>query len=206
MSHTLKQSGFTILELMIATIVFSFILLLCATAVVQVGKQYYKGVTINRTQNTARLVAEDVSQAIQFGSKGYSAGSGVQCIGSIRYSYVTDKSLGPDTGQSRHVLWKDRIADGAPCTSVVLTNAVPSTEGEELLGEDMRLSAFQITPPPAGSVIWNINITVAYGKDDGVFRLISAPSTYDYTECAPINVGGQFCATSTISTNAVKRI
>jgi prepilin-type N-terminal cleavage/methylation domain-containing protein len=43
--RTSNRSGFTIIELMIATAVFSVVLLLCATALVTIGNMYRRGIT-----------------------------------------------------------------------------------------------------------------------------------------------------------------
>jgi prepilin-type N-terminal cleavage/methylation domain-containing protein len=215
-----NNKGFTIVELMIATVVFAMVLLLCSLAIVQVGKMFYKGTTINRTQDTARRVADDVSQAIQFGVSTLSAPVGGTprtvgtapnsytvnswCLGEVRYSFVTDRSLGSNpVFQSRHVLWKDRTEDPA-CTPLNLTQARPiddldlSQDGEEMVGSNMRIPVFDLTPPSNG--VWSILIRVAYGDEADLFE------GTDFERCIGSNAGGQFCAVSTISTNAVKRL
>jgi prepilin-type N-terminal cleavage/methylation domain-containing protein len=210
-----RQNGFTILELMIATMVFSVVLLLCATAIVQVGRMYYKTTLLVRTTDTARAVIDDVSQAIQFGNSSSSFfGSNLTgsvksyCLGSIRYTYApASASLGKNTaqGQTLHVLWKDRGGNNT-CAPLDLNLPNPSAQGQELLGNDMRVSAFEVkqsknvdgTPNPAG--LWTINITIAYGSTNDLFT--------DSSNKVCINsiVGGQFCAVSTINTNAIKRL
>jgi prepilin-type N-terminal cleavage/methylation domain-containing protein len=211
------QQGFTIVELMIATAVFSVVLLLCAVAIVQVGRMFYKGTILNRTQNAARTAADDVSQAIQFGSDsanffrqvtatvGTAPGTvsaTAYCLGDVRYTAAPNTlSLGSGTGRIAHVLWKDRpgaTATGANCTPANITSAALSG-GQELLGDSMRLAAFTVSGAPG--TIWSINLTVAYGATDDVF---ANPGTY--TQCASQESGGQFCAVSTINTNVVKRL
>ncbi len=213
-SQESKSGGFTILELMIATMVFSVVLLLCATAIVQVGRMYYKTTLLVRTTDTARAVSDDVTQAIQFGNYSTSFfGSDTTgpiksyCLGSIRYTYApASASLGLDTanGQMRHVLWKDRGGNSA-CAPLDLSLANPSVQGQELLGNDMRISLFEVkqsvnagVPDPNG--LWTINITVAYGTTTDLF---TDPTN---TVCVSNIVGGQFCAVSTINTNAIKRL
>jgi len=214
-----KEGGFTIIELLIATAVFSVVLLLCATAIVQVGRIFYKGTVINRTQNTSRTVVDDVSQAIQFGggADGFaSSGSGsvtngtitvtaqARCIGDIRYSYyLLNKSLGSDTAtQLPHILWKDRLGAGDGCTPKNITLSNPGgTNGQELMGNSMRLPVFKITDPAIGSSLWKVEVTAAYGATDDLFT-----STVDYATCKPINVGGQFCAVSPITTYVTRRL
>lgn len=214
------QRGFTIVELMISTAVFSMVLLLCSVAIVQVGKTFFKGVTVNRTQDTARKVTDDIVQAIQFGAAGlprtnsasYTYGSGsitvnALCIGDTRYNYVTDRSLGSNTtGQSPHVLWKDRVSASSACSVIALVNwisKIPSAGGEEMLGDNMRLPV--MGPPTQSGNTWKVAVTVAYGDASDLFTKNSDGSP-NYSQCISTNAGGQFCAVSAISTNVVKRL
>jgi Tfp pilus assembly major pilin PilA len=208
--HRINEEGFTILELLIATAVFSSILLLCAIAIVQVGRTFYKGATVNKVQDTTRLVTEDIVQAIQFGTTGSgfrrTAGvvGGVQslCLGEIRYTYITTSALG--VGGYQHILWKDRVASNDLCNGVFpaaatpnLTAAVPSASGKELLGDTMRIPVLNV-PAPIGE-IWTVTVTAAYGQDN-VF------TDNSFTKCIADRLGGQFCAVSSINTNVAKRL
>lgn len=214
-----RAGGFTIIELMISTAVFSVVLLLCATAIVQVGRMFYKGLTINRTQEASRKVVDDVIQSIQFGAKsanfdirsGTAPGVQVICLGDVRYTFITSKSLGTGGGQYRHILWKDRLSSGAPCAGDAtnplpdLTAATPPGGGEELLGDNMRLPVFSVDVPVGSSNVWTVKATVAYGADDDVFAK-NADSSPNYSKCIGSDAGGQFCAVSAIISNAAKRL
>lgn len=223
--NKLASDGFTILELLIATAVFSVVLLLCATAIVQVGRMYYKSILQVRTMDTNRAISDDLTQAIQFGERsnsfyGYSAqtynnapyGSILVrslCLGSIRYSYVLGiKSLGNDTtNQLPHIFMKDRY-NGSGCPPQDITAA--SATGTELLGTDMRILEFNVAPPLVGGVpdtsgIWTITTKIAYGSTDDLFTdTLSSPP--DDVACIGSIIGGQFCSISSITTNAIKRL
>src|SRR5690606_2255321 len=99
------SAGFTIVELLIATVVFSMVLLVCAFAILHVGRMYYKGMIISRTQDVSRKVIEDVAGAIQFGPSGNDVvrpGTGTApaadirawCIGTTRYTYSISRYQG----------------------------------------------------------------------------------------------------------------
>lgn len=102
-----NQRAFTILELMIASMVFSVILLLVTTGVVQIGRSYYKGILQSRTQETARNIMDEISRGIQFSGDGvaetslYSGGEPYQtaggrygiCAGGTAYSYIMGRQL-----------------------------------------------------------------------------------------------------------------
>lgn len=64
-----NQRGFTLLELMIATTIFSSILLLLTFGLINIGKSYYKGRNTARTQELARRVMDEISQSIRFGDR-----------------------------------------------------------------------------------------------------------------------------------------
>lgn len=130
-----RQRGFTIVELMIATIIFSLVLLGAMAAVIQISKLYYKGITNARTQDLNRNVLAEISQSIQFSRNDIvqtlpanggpsvaitatdTTSRGYFCNGPRRYTYIIDRNLAqnPDTNanlalrrkESRHVLWVD---------------------------------------------------------------------------------------------------
>jgi prepilin-type N-terminal cleavage/methylation domain-containing protein len=208
-NHAKSEAGFTIIELLIATAVFATVLVLCATAVVQVGQLFYKGVVSNRVQDTSRKVANDVIGAIQYGNSNLThqkiaiAGGYAECVGSIRYTYLlATKSVGSGAGQSPHVLWKDRIGASGACSASPVNMNSPAGAGEELLGSNMRITDFDITPLSGSS--WQVKITVAYGATDDVFAVVSGVP--DYTHCAQRKLGGQFCAISSITSYATERL
>ena len=213
-----KNAGFTIVELMISTAVFSVVLLLCATAIINVGRTFYKGVTVNKTQDTARKISEDLTQSIQFGT-GNSAGFRVAkdriipyggndvkvyslCLGEVRYSYSLDRSLGSNTAyQLPHVLWKDHGGNSA-CSPLDITSA-SLTGGEELLGDNMRVAVLDVPELVTGSKVWSVSLTIAYGDQADLFV---GGGTGDFKQCINKSSGGQFCAVSNINTNAIMRL
>ncbi len=88
------SGGFTVIELMIATIVFAVILLVVTAGVLQFTRQYYKGINSSNTQAAARAIIDDMTRAIQFNGGDinpltYSGKPAGYCIGGYkRYSYV----------------------------------------------------------------------------------------------------------------------
>jgi type II secretory pathway pseudopilin PulG len=225
-------TGFTIVELMVATVVFSMILLLCATAIVQVGRMYYKGVVINRTEDTSRRVIDDVARSIQFGASGPSnafrrsppawsppdspvPGVKTLCLGTVRYTFAPKEYvLGPTYNATNkvlpHVLWKNQVSSAdTTCRPADLSSATLSDGGTELLGDNMRLSeGISAAPVSLTSNLWKIRLTVAYGEGNGV----GTPPDYGvflddtFMSCLNRNSGGEFCAVSSLNTTVVKRL
>src|SRR5665213_3376754 len=98
-----ETSGFTIIELLIATSVFSIILLITASTLVGISQTYIKGSVQDQTQQTARSVLTDLSQDIQFNSVSGVNGIPITtvygneyffCIGNDVYIYHLDMDIG----------------------------------------------------------------------------------------------------------------
>ncbi|HEU4914117.1 MAG TPA: prepilin-type N-terminal cleavage/methylation domain-containing protein [Candidatus Saccharimonadales bacterium] len=204
-----QQHGFTIMEVMIATIVFGVVLIAVTTAIMNFSRVYYKGVTESTVQDTARTVSDLIAQGIQFNGGDISitpvsptAGSSYKfCIGNKRYSYqvgykVVDSA--PTGNQRYHGLVVD---DFANCTASALVQSMgtQSLLGRELLSPNMRLAAMEVTNVSGN--LYKIHVKIAYGDDD----LLNNPTASTAT-CKNIRFGTQFCAVSDITTTVVKRV
>lgn len=206
-----KQPGFTIIELLIATSVFSVVLLMCTYGIIHIGRNYQKSQVQIRTQEVARSVMTHIAEAIQFGG-----GDVVQiatndssegfCIGNRRYSFRKNLKLVdsiPNAGQTNHALVTDFVS-GCNASNAQDLSVASGITGEELLSPNMRLVHFSICLPddscgiPAGSGLYGVTIKVAYGDTD-----LTDPTTGN---CVALHVGGSFCAVSELSTTVEKRI
>lgn len=205
-----QQGGFTIIELLIASMVFAVILLLITMGILQVTRVYYKGLTESNTQNTARTVSDIIAQAIQFNggvvtTTQVAPTPGVPyafCVGNQQFSYTTGYQLADNPNgalaQSHHVLVVDTVAG---CTSSTPPQNVrnASVTGRELMGSSMRLTKLDISS--LGNNLYQIDVVVSNGEDD----LLTNP-TGTNAKCISTQSGGHFCAQSTLSTVAVKRV
>ncbi len=212
MKNIKSQAGYTIVELMIATLIFSGVMLLCSVAIIHVGRMYYKGTITSRTQDASRRVGDDVARAIQFGIGADSPGfmrtntavyGGVtvysRCIGEIRYSYATNAAKGVE---SLYVLYKDRVdVDDAVCLPLNINSANPGPNGQELLGDNMRIPVFDVNPTGGAANTTTIDIRIAYGDTADLF--LPAPP---FQICRGVNASGQFCATATYNTLVTTRL
>lgn len=205
------EAGFTIIELLIATLVFSVVLLLIAVGVLQFNHAYYSGITQTNTQNTARAILEAVSQDIQFSGNQVTspiAGAGSEqgfCIGTDRYSYrlgwqLEDSSPNASKHQQSHVLVKDSPGLCGGLSAQNFTNPL-TADSNELLQPHMRLSKLSVSQVAGTTDLYNVDVRVVYGDDD----LLTAPATGANTACK-LTSGSQFCATSELSTVVQMRI
>ncbi len=229
-----REYGFTLIELMIATMVFSVILLLAAVAMVQIGRIYFKGITAAKTQEVSRTISDDVAQAIQFSGAQIKTiqkppGSNALgfCVDNIRYSYLVNQQLeqNPATSpplagtQAKHVLVMDdttKLPAPFNCTSSTYAQAIDgagSIYGRELMGIHMRLVSDPLPQPPLpispDGKLYTVTVGVVYGDWD-VLNVTTIPpppagSNYNYS-CKASNKGGQFCSVSSLTTTVEKRV
>lgn len=129
-TNHVNNNGFTIIELLIATLIFSLVLILVTTGVMQFTRQYYKGIISSGTQNTARAIIDDVTRTIQFNTGSFytltsntttpntdpAAHALGYCIGETkRYSFrlnaqVTEGTADNNLHQSNHGLVTDGVS------------------------------------------------------------------------------------------------
>jgi type II secretory pathway pseudopilin PulG len=209
-----KEAGFTIVELIIATLIFSVILLLLTAGIIQITHSYYKGVIETNTQNVARNIVESIGQAMQF-SKGTvqescaggscdilnpcnpagSCTSGVVCEGNISFSYILSKQLtdssSPGPTQTNSAMRQNAISDTGSC---LYGTDFQTTTGTEMLSPNMRLTKLtvQCVNPDlinnqCPSRLYRIDARVVYGDDDLL--------------CSPSAPGGNDCSLTTTSTH-----
>lgn len=192
-----RQAGFTIVELLVAMTVFSLVLVAAAASIIQIGRMYYKGVITARTQDTSRAIIDEISRSIQFSGEEPTfatttdpSGDEIHaiCFGSTRYTYKIDAQVGTDP----YGLFKD--VGGATCETSDM-----SGEGTELLGENMRLSAFEVEHTADQ---YKVTVWVVYGDDD----VIEPHPSEDRTVCRGAVTGSQFCAVSELSTVVARRL
>ena len=209
---TKSQRGFTIVELMISTAVFSTILLVVLTAVTQIGRMYYKGITTAKTQETTRLLVDRISQEIQYSPANFvpiyakSGDKNVRCIGNSRFFYV----LNQKKTSANYGLWSDDSAAGSPVcvdsaasaalSTQVIPTVSPAVNPRELLSENMRIVKFDIT---GSGNLYTVSIRVVYGEDD----LIEVPGgDISQSTCKGATVGTQFCGVSELTVTVNKRL
>lgn len=212
----LNFAAFTLIELMIATAVFSVILLIASIGLIQVGKTYTKGITENQTQDVTRAIIDDISQAVQFGGSSPTSPTGSSiagsndmyfCVGDKRYIYATSTEFFDNIATS-HGFVRDNLGSGCPNPGSWPAGAT------DLLGQRMRVANFTLNKLGPTN-LYEIKIRVVYGDDD----LLCSPSfagdcslnsTSTHLTATDLTckgkAGSQFCAVSELSTVVQKRL
>jgi len=226
----MRQAGFTIVELMIATLVFSMVLLVITVGVLHFTNSYYKGVNSSATQTAAQNAIDTISQTVQFSSNTPSAGTpatgagtdGNFCVGSKLFLYTLGKEYGtaaPAVGN-----WGLYMIDNPNTASCVGSGLTPAqlANGVELLAANMRVTNLSVANSNPTTNLWQIALGIAYGDADLLCNTSQNGNTGgcspgDQTSAATANVSGadiacksqtgsQFCSVAALSTVAQQRI
>lgn len=221
MNKPQRQAGFTIVELLVATAIFSTIMLVMMVAILQFSRAYYRGITNSTTQTTARAIVDEVSQAIQFSGSDVMTLANTVCVGTSQYDSKPYAQL--DGSSATHGLYA--TPRNGTCTAkpnFVTGSADPKQNSRELLGPNMRLVKFNVQP--ASAQVYTINVKIANGDDDllcnpgasgsdGKNDCNSGLNDNNHKslikngniKCRPIT-GSQFCSVVELNVSVQKRI
>lgn len=212
------QAGFTIVELMIATLVFSLVLLVITYGVVHFTTAYYRGINNSATQTAAQNAIDSVTQSIQFSSGGTTTADSTHfCAGGKVFLYNLGKEFGGTPTATDRGLYE------MPSTASCTDPGTPSG-GTELLGKNMRLSDVSLTNsnPTDPTIPWKVALRIAYGDSDLLCSpalngnqggctsgssSFAANATFaaDDMTCKS-QIGSQFCSVSVLNSVAQQRI
>lgn len=210
------QAGFTIVELLISMAVFASIMLIVVSVFLQVSRLYTKGVTVSRTQESARSLLDDLTREIQFSSSPVigspvtqvrGGGLNYYCIGGRRYAFKLDVlKTGTPTGgtEALHVLQKDTVAGAGSCPA-----ASPDGDGyiagaTEMMIDNTSLTDLTVQCTP-DQVSCDIRIRMTYGdpNDNVLFMDEGNPNR---RVCRGGIVGAEFCTVVELSTTVTRRL
>ncbi|MDB5160777.1 MAG: hypothetical protein JWO96_157 [Candidatus Saccharibacteria bacterium] len=213
------QGGFTLVEVSIASTIFSVVLLVALTSFFTIGRLFYKGVSITQTQEAASQVLQDINGNFQAAGNVSPAQSGngynYYCIGNSRYTYNVNHMVNiddvnhasPASGGTFGIL-KDTLPGSSACAvpcnddpsaGTCAAGTVKLNNPVELLGHKMRVEKFDVTSSASSSNLYNISLVIAYG-DDSVLTYSTTPPDYSGVSCVSDPRAQQFCSISRIDT------
>jgi len=214
------QLGFTIVELMIATLVSSMILLVITVGIVHFTSDYYKGINSSNTQATTQNAIDVIERAIQFNASAPTPSSttpGVFCAGSQEFVYSLGKQLTGATAVGNWGLYQFNKTT----PNCDIPTSVPAG-GTQLLGKNMRVAYVNLAQQGTTKV-WNLELHVAYGDSDLLCRTsIASPNpgscSSNAATYAPVTsvsgtdvicksqTGSQYCSLSNLTAAIGQRI
>ncbi len=204
--HHSTNAGFTIIELMMATVIFSLVLVVILASFLQIGRMFYKGVSINSTNEAARTVVDSIADDVRLSKGGFiPGGSNYFCVGLHRYTFGVGgnrKLTSTDVSNPSFINPKGVIVSTIPgggCN-------VNGTDARQLLGPDMQLNNLTMSCNSNVSCTVHIHV-IFYGFDDSIFisrgnitltpaQAINSPDA----ECSGSLLSTQFCATADLQT------
>jgi prepilin-type N-terminal cleavage/methylation domain-containing protein len=166
-----RQAGFTIVELMVATAVFSLVLVVILYGVLSFSHAYYSGVNSTAIQNTARSITNSVSQAIEFSGNeitpvtNISGSTNYFCVGGATYYYAVGAMY---DGASPSAADPGLYMIPGICSN---TPSIPAAGGKELLGTDMRITYLDVSQSSANMQLtsprlYNVALGLTFGQSD----------------------------------------
>jgi prepilin-type N-terminal cleavage/methylation domain-containing protein len=179
-----SSAGFTIIELMIATMVFGVVLLMVTAGINHFFVSYYKSVTSSSVSNNARTITTDIERSVQLSSSlpdlkytNAQDTTGYLCAGTEEYTFV----LGVVESGSTHPLYRFSPASGS-------CNADPTSDsnysqGTSLLGQNYRLIILNVATLSSNASLYAVNVKITYTDQGGNGTGISLV-------CAPASVSG----------------
>ena len=206
------SSGFTIIELLVATLVFSIVLVVILAAFITISRLFYKGVNMSRTQEDARSVLQSITNDIQFSASApqFQAittntrpATGYFCIGLHRYKYQLGYQLGSKAGSGDYAVLRQDIPFGSGCNSTAT-----ETNDQEMLDPGMQLNNINVSCND-GICIVKIHV-VFYGGTPDIFTSADSNFTHNQyqapdAECSGSLTDTQYCATADFSSAVLQK-
>lgn len=190
-----KIAGFTIVELMIATVVFSIVLLVCMASLIQIGRMFYKGITLTRANEVMRSSIEDITGDLKItGAPTIIHDGSITKVCTLHHGYYFEQGKMYDgTPGSIGLIRQDDISTTG-CQNASLTNSTAS----QLLDLNMRISDLDFNCSIA-SHICDVTAYIAYGDDELLGGTSAATGTAP--TCISDLSSSQFCATAQLKTS-----
>jgi len=214
-----RQQGFTIVELMIATLVFSMVLLVITFGVIYFTKSYYTGLNRSAVQNLARFTMKTVTESVQFTGSAIATstdtGGNYFCAGNKEYIFNLGVQYGGGTPTAANPgLLQEPVASGCPAPTA---STYADTNAQQLLGSKLRVVYFSLTN--LGGQLYLIQLTLAYGDNDQLCAPVGAPGSCAAGAAALADnqldtsdvvcksqAGSEYCAVSSLSATVERRL
>lgn len=207
-NHRSRQTGFTILELMLAMTFLAFVLVFSATVIVQMTQTYMKGLSIKQINQAGRTITDDLARSLESSASTEinttRIDSGILCVGTHAYIWnpVYDQSGNFNTNLNRYTLNGEPITLARVASSAVgdcagsFSNAIPATlDNVSLLSGRSRVLTASATPSTIDRKLVNVKFVLGT-YDSSENAALSAKDFDNVTGSAyfdeNLGVSGQF--------------
>jgi prepilin-type N-terminal cleavage/methylation domain-containing protein len=201
MTHPIKhQSGFTLIELMLALAFVAFIILFAVTTVIQVMQTYNKGLAVKQISQAGRTTLEDLTRFLRTADPGAvnvsALNSGRACFGGVSYVWNVYNASTPNKYDDNSAFTFVRVSDAA---SAMCNNSsgsypqVPKAQATDILTGNIWVMQVAISAPSVSNPLVDLNIQLAVANDPALSS----------GQCAQGGSAGQFCATSNFTTTVM---
>lgn len=200
-----NSKGFTIVELLLATVVFSAVVVVALSGFLSIGRLFYKGVNLSQTQSTAQQIVDSFTSDIQTSSSvslaaTTSSKSSYFCIGNNRYIFNLHKmvDITVHDNTKNFGLIRDRLPGGSSACSnpYDAPGAVAPTSAVEMLGNKMRLNSLSVTATCPTCKLYSVVVNLAYGDDTS----LTIDSATGNATCDSNLSSSQYCSVTGLST------
>jgi|GEM_PF-917082 len=201
-----RSNGFTIVELMIAIAVFSAIIALASSAVIQLGRHYQSGATKTRLLSLARDIQSQIAQNYQYNGTTPTLGSvtyngqnyDTLCIGTTRYLFQNSLPTSLNTNWLANNFIMDSIDNQGYCNTPTLKNP------QLLLPNNARLAKFYFAPV-SNSPTYKLVIRFIVGDQDQFKLAADSANGEPYSQCKQ-GAGSEFCAVVGLTSNITRKV
>lgn len=212
------QAGFTIIELLFATIIFAAALVVILASFLQIGRIYYKGVSVASTNEATRTVVDDITSDVRLGLTNQIAlpqpetpGSPYQyfCVGAHRYSYkinltgdptlhqVTPSDINSPNVANPNGIILGNVSGGCPSP----LNQI-GTNNQQLLGVNMQLNRLDFNCTTLNGID-SCSLIIRVVFFGSVPSVLTPTATDPSATCQGNLLSTEFCSVAVFSTNAI---
>jgi len=205
MIKKLDDDGFTIVELLISTAVFTTILLIVTFGIIQISRMFTSGFIQTQTQNVAVSLSDQLTRDIEFSSASSIQTDQLVNISGTNYYYFCTYQFEYfyTPGGS---LYKIPLATITNCQTPD-TKWLSNSQTQNLLSSNMKVlnnsgfndsSQQSIINNGASSGLYTINLDILYGNTTNLVQNNKATLWI----CKPVVIVGPFCANYILNTQA----
>lgn len=194
--HKSKEKGFTLVELMLAMVFLSSILLISTAVIIQAFSIYNKGLAVRQINQLGRTLTEDMTRAANSGKvvvDGVGTNAHVLCLGSTVYAWNTvaqTRSTDLPKPVKKFAVTGEEInlvkVNGGTCTSDI-NEDIDGSVAIDMLSDQVRVLSATVTHVNNSNLV---NIEFVFGTYDE-----NENSSINPTETTP-GSGDWHCAAS----------